>query len=741
MPVPSQEVILPIIPTDLRFFHDSFFEESRRHFEMAVKEITEKCGLSSKDPVSSYRSLRQKELKTDNQAVSVTDEVNTRKFVLDVKDFRDGELSVKVVDDSVVTEGRIERKQGGSSSTHSFRQRFSLPKSVDLEAVTSTISSDGILTITAPKTKQRQSVTEKQKKFNQKNSSSEVNVIKSSTTNTESHTESHKINKYNTDNQSTSRKSTPKLDITKEVPNHDMISDTKKLALETPLPLVLRGSFFDDSFFNHAHKDFEAAMESVLRSHDIETSSMEARKKYRSLRKDKLVDETQAVTMSEDDTYHKIVLDVQDFKDGDVTVKGVGRSLVVEGSVKKTSSGSVSSHSFRRRFSLPSQAHISDVTAALSSDGILTILVKKNINALKESAVEVSIPIAGKADYQENEANSCSQKNEEKKMSYLETLQKDQEKKKEAPSKEEPIGMKARDTKSEVGHLLKELHGQEHSRVTKEQEQKIEICEQLKTTKSQTLSSQQQETKMHSKSDKEKATISLAFQSEVTTPLPIENRGDFFQDPFFSNDRKNFQSAVSTILERHGMKSSIDDDLKSYKALRKSISVDESQAVRISNEETEYKVVMDMSDFVEGEVKVKVDGQKLVVESSTEKKESNSSSSRSFRRCITFPTLVNMEAVTSALSSDGVLTITAPKKKVVSTVQTEECNKEEDKSRVTTIPNKVHEGLSTIMRNTTKTTSGWSEQSSYHESSFVGKINHESSSKTLQSTSTSSNIA
>ncbi|XP_076061846.1 uncharacterized protein LOC143037464 isoform X2 [Oratosquilla oratoria] len=738
MPVPSQEVILPIIPTDLRFFHDSFFEESRRHFEMAVKEITEKCGLSSKDPVSSYRSLRQKELKTDNQAVSVTDEVNARKFVLDVKDFRDGELSVKVVDDSVVTEGRIERKQGGSTSTHRFRQRFSLPKSVDLEAVTSTISSDGILTITAPKT-QQQSVTEKQTSFNQKNSSSEVNVVKSSTTNAESHTESHKINKYNTDNQSTSRKPNTKLDITKEVPNHDMTGDTKELGLETPLPLVLRGSFFDDSFFNHAHKDFEAAMESVLRSHDIETSSMEARKKYRSLRKDKLVDETQAVTMSEDDTYHKIVLDVQDFKEGDITVKGVGRTLVVEGSVKKTSGGSVSSHSFRRRFSLPSQAHISDVTAALSSDGILTILVKKNIDALKESTVEVSIPIAGKTDHQGNEANLCSQKNEEKKMSDIQTHQKDQQNKQEAPSKEKTIEIKPQDTKREVGHLLKEIHGQEHSRVTKEQEQEIEICEQSKTTKSQTLSSQQQETKMHSKSDKEKATTSLAFQSEVTTPLPIENRGDFFQDPFFSNDRKDFQSAVSTVLQRYGMKSSINDDLKSYKALRKSISVDESQAVQISKEETEYKVVMDMREFVEGDVKVKADGQKLVVEGHSEKKENNSSSNRSFRRCFTFPTLVNMEAVTSALSSDGVLTITAPKKVVVSTVQTEECNKEEG-SRVTTSPRKVHDGLSTIMTNTTKTTSGWSEQSSYHESSFVGKINQEFSSKTLQSTSTSSNI-
>ncbi|XP_076061822.1 uncharacterized protein LOC143037452 isoform X2 [Oratosquilla oratoria] len=739
MPVPSQEVILPIIPTDLRFFHDSFFEESRRHFEMAVKEITEKCGLSSKDPVASYRSLRQKELKTDNQAVSVTDEVNARKFVLDVKDFRDGKLSVKVVDDSVVTEGRIERKQGGSTSTHRFRQRFSLPKSVDLEAVTSTISSDGILTITAPKT-QQQSVTKKQTSFNQKNSSSKVNVVKSSTTNADSHTESHKINKYNTDNQSTSRKPNTKLDITKEVPNHDMTGDTKELGLETPLPLVLRGSFFDDSFFNHTHKDFEAAMESVLRSHDIETSSMEARKKYRSLRKDKLVDETQAVTMSEDDTYHKIVLDVQDFKEGDVTVKGVGRTLVVEGSVKKTSSGSVSSHSFRRRFSLPSQAHISDVTAALSSDGILTILVKKNIDALKESTVEVSIPIAGKTDHQGNEANLCSQKNEEKKMSDIQTHQKDQQNKQEAPSKEKTIEIKPQDTKREVGHLLKEIHGQEHSRVTKEQEQKIEVCEQSKTTKSQTLSSQQQETKMHSKSDNEKETTSLAFQSEVTTPLPIENRGDFFQDPFFSNDRKDFQSAVSTVLQRYGMKSSINDDLKSYKALRKSISVDESQAVQISNEETEYKVVMDMRVFVEGDVKVKADGQKLVVEGHSEKKENNSSSNRSFRRCFTFPTLVNMEAVTSALSSDGVLTITAPKKVVVSTVQTEECNKEEE-SRVSTSPKNVHESLSTIMRNTTKTTSGWSEQSSYHESSFVGKINQESSPKTLQSTSTSSNIA
>lgn len=72
---------------------------------------------------------------------------------MDVHDFLDGEVKVKAEGEEVVVEGRLERREkGGSSvSSHSFTRRFSLPPFTDMAAITSVMSSDGILTITAPK--------------------------------------------------------------------------------------------------------------------------------------------------------------------------------------------------------------------------------------------------------------------------------------------------------------------------------------------------------------------------------------------------------------------------------------------------------------------------------------------------------------------------------------------------------------------------------------------------------------
>jgi len=73
--------------------------------------------------------------------------------VLDVHDFMRGDVKVKVVDEELVVEGRAEEEEGGSSvSTRSFRRRFALPHSTDMTRITSVMSSDGILTITALKT-------------------------------------------------------------------------------------------------------------------------------------------------------------------------------------------------------------------------------------------------------------------------------------------------------------------------------------------------------------------------------------------------------------------------------------------------------------------------------------------------------------------------------------------------------------------------------------------------------------
>ncbi|XP_037719350.1 heat shock protein 22 [Drosophila subpulchrella] len=73
------------------------------------------------------------------------------KLTLDVKDY--SELKVKVLDESVVlVEGKSEQQkgdQGGYSSRH-FLRRFVLPEGYEADKVTSSLSSDGVLTISVP---------------------------------------------------------------------------------------------------------------------------------------------------------------------------------------------------------------------------------------------------------------------------------------------------------------------------------------------------------------------------------------------------------------------------------------------------------------------------------------------------------------------------------------------------------------------------------------------------------------
>lgn len=69
-----------------------------------------------------------------------------------MQQFSPDEISVKTVDNHVVVEAKHEEKQDehGYISRH-FVRRYVLPPSHDLVNITSTLSSDGVLTITAPK--------------------------------------------------------------------------------------------------------------------------------------------------------------------------------------------------------------------------------------------------------------------------------------------------------------------------------------------------------------------------------------------------------------------------------------------------------------------------------------------------------------------------------------------------------------------------------------------------------------
>lgn len=81
---------------------------------------------------------------------TVENEKGNYKITLDVQHFRPNEINVKVVDNEIIVEGKHEERP----DTHGFimrqfRRRYPLPSQYPSEYVTSTLSSDGILTIMA----------------------------------------------------------------------------------------------------------------------------------------------------------------------------------------------------------------------------------------------------------------------------------------------------------------------------------------------------------------------------------------------------------------------------------------------------------------------------------------------------------------------------------------------------------------------------------------------------------------
>ncbi|XP_036340989.1 heat shock protein 23-like [Rhagoletis pomonella] len=71
---------------------------------------------------------------------------------LDVQQFKPSELTVKVVDNHIVVEGKHEEQEDehGYISRH-FVRRYALPKGYKADKVVSTLSSDGVLTVNVPK--------------------------------------------------------------------------------------------------------------------------------------------------------------------------------------------------------------------------------------------------------------------------------------------------------------------------------------------------------------------------------------------------------------------------------------------------------------------------------------------------------------------------------------------------------------------------------------------------------------
>jgi len=72
--------------------------------------------------------------------------------ILDVQQFKPEEINVKVVDKFVVIEAKHEEKQDEHGwISRQFVRKYMIPEQCDIDQVTSSLSSDGMLSITAPR--------------------------------------------------------------------------------------------------------------------------------------------------------------------------------------------------------------------------------------------------------------------------------------------------------------------------------------------------------------------------------------------------------------------------------------------------------------------------------------------------------------------------------------------------------------------------------------------------------------
>lgn len=81
----------------------------------------------------------------------IYDKVDGLKIKMDVSQFKPKELTVKTLDDYIVIEGKHEEVQDelGSIQRH-FVRKYQLPEGLDTKLLRTTLSADGVLSVSAP---------------------------------------------------------------------------------------------------------------------------------------------------------------------------------------------------------------------------------------------------------------------------------------------------------------------------------------------------------------------------------------------------------------------------------------------------------------------------------------------------------------------------------------------------------------------------------------------------------------
>nr|XP_027233887.1 uncharacterized protein LOC113825269 [Penaeus vannamei] len=271
-----------------------------------------------------------------------------------------------------------------------------------------------------------------------------------------------------------------------------------------------------------------------------------------------------------------------------------------------------SSRTFRRSFSLPESTDMTSITPVMSSDGILTITVtkKETETQQKTTVIPISVKETHNAEVHSSTSSTTSGVSEEASSGQRTSHTAQQEERKSTRCHQEKID----ENKTQTAASSISSNTQQSS-----QKQSSVISDFASTRISDSLEAKE------------------TLGSSQDDSLAIARRGSFLQDSFFSDIRRDFDASVREILKKCDDSDltltgdvSHSDILSRYRQLRSRNMREENQAFCVSSDSASLKIVLDVHDFMRGDVKVKVVDEELVVEGRAEEEGGSSVSTRSF---------------------------------------------------------------------------------------------------------------
>lgn len=122
------------------------------------RELNELLSLPSELWQLQQRARDLKQRQAGTKDLAPTTGKDGFQVCMDVQQFSPNEISVKTIDNCVIVEGKHEERQDEHGFiSRQFTRRYALQKGYDINSITSTLSSDGVLTVKAPPPKELES--------------------------------------------------------------------------------------------------------------------------------------------------------------------------------------------------------------------------------------------------------------------------------------------------------------------------------------------------------------------------------------------------------------------------------------------------------------------------------------------------------------------------------------------------------------------------------------------------------